>query len=458
MDYPPGVQEYIRRGKEMEQARTAQRARMRQKKFDTIAVHGVYGMEEALNNQGSIIEPAYLSNSQHFENSDHLEAGLAYLTPAWIYSRFANPTLDYLEETLALLEGYGYDGEVSAFVTASGGAAIFMATQPFLVNPDHQPINLVAPAHLYGGTFQLFNERYRGEYGVEIRWVKDPGDINEWASNVDAQTRLIFGEMPSNPTLRVMPIREVADLAHAHGIPFVIDATIATPALMRPLCHGADVVVHSVTKSMAANGLVLAGAVIARHNIPSKVGTDELRANFAHYVKWKPFRDYGPGLSPFNALMALNDLRTLRQRMNVVSRSSMRVAEFLDAHPGVEAVYYPGVASAVGHAIAKQYMWLVDGEDDYGEAVNRYGHLLSFTVKGGAAAARAFFDRLNMIWRATDLGRIKSVATIPAISTHQQQGEAGRDLAQIPPNLIRLNVGGEHPADIMDDLAQALDF
>lgn len=458
MNYPPGVEAYIRRGQELAQAAAEHRARMRHKKFDTIAVHGVYNMNEALDNQGSIIEPAYLSTSQHFENSDHLEAGLAYLTPAWIYSRFANPTLYYLEETLALLEGYGFDGETSAFVTASGGSAIFMATHPFLVNPDHRKINLVAQAHCYGGTFQLFSQRYQGEQGIEIRWVKDPGSADEWASQIDAHTRLVFGEMPSNPTLRVMPIREVADAAHQHGIPLIIDATVATPALMRPLCFGADVVVHSVTKSMAASGFAVAGAVIARHHIPSKVGPDALREDFAHYAKWVPFRDLGPGLSPFNALMILNDLRTLRRRMDTMSRSSMQVAEFLAHHSQVETVYYPGLPDAAGHATAQQHMWLADGQDDYGQPVNRYGHLLSFTVKGGAQAARAFFDRLNMIWRATDLGRIKSVATIPAISTHQQQGEAGRNLAQIPPNLVRLNVGAEHPADIIADLEQALDI
>jgi cystathionine beta-lyase/cystathionine gamma-synthase len=173
-------------------------------------------------------------------------------------------------------------------------------------------------------------------------------------------------------------------------------------------------------------------------------------------VKALPFRDYGPAISPFNALMTLSDLRTLRGRIDLMSRNTMKVARFLEEHPKVEAVQYPGLESFRGHEVARRYMWLADGEDDYGKPVNRYGHLMSFCVKGGAAAARRVLDAFALIFRATDLGRIKSLATIPAISTHQQQGEEGRALADVPANLIRLNVGGEHPDDLIADLDQAL--
>ncbi len=460
-----GVAEYVARGQALNAAEAAQRAVMRRKKFDTIAVHGLYGMEAALANQGSILEPAYLSPAQHFENSDHMEAALAYLMPSWTYSRIANPTLHYLEETLALLEGYGYDGEVSACATGSGMAAVFMATNPFLAashspiagNGRHgAPMNIVVSAKCYGGTFMLFSQRYAAERGVELRWVRNPLDLAEWAGKIDGHTRFVYGEMPSNPSLGVFDIAAVAGLAHAAGAPLIIDSTVATPALMRPLLHGADIVVHSVSKSMASSGLAIAGAVIARHDLPSPVGPREMRDNFALYVKLLPFRDHGPALSPFNALMAINDLRTLRSRMDTLSRNSLHVARFLAQHPAVESVSYPGLTHDPGHAVASDYMWLVDGEDDYGHAVNRYGHLLAFTVQGGPAAARRVFDGLQMVWRATDLGRIKSVATIPAISTHQQQGEAGRSLADVPGNLIRLSVGAEHPGDIIADLDQAL--
>lgn len=459
------ITEYVARGQAMSADEAAQRATMRGKKFDTMAVHGLYGMQAALANQGSILEPGYFSSAQHFENSDHMEAALAYLMPSWTYSRIANPTLHYLEETLALLEGYGYDGEVSACATASGMAAVFMATNPFLTQ-DSGPtggngrhggrMNIVVSAKCYGGTFMLFSQRYAAERGVELRWVRDPLDSAEWAGKIDQHTRFVYGEMPSNPSLGVFDIAPVADLAHQAGVPLIIDSTVATPALMRPLLHGADIVVHSVSKSMASSGFAIAGAVIARHGLLSPVGPQELRDNFALYMKLLPFRDHGPALSPFNALMALNDLRTLRSRMDLLSRNTQRVAEFLAEQPTVEAVFYPGLASDAGHRTASRYMWLADGEDDYGQAINRYGHLLAFTVRGDARAARQVFDGLQMIWRATDLGRIKSVATIPAISTHQQQGEAGRSLADVPGNLIRLSVGAEHPDDVIADLEQAL--
>ncbi len=456
-DHPPGVQAYIVRGQKMRADEAAQRTLMRSKKFDTIAVHGIYGLEAALANQGSINEPAYLSSAQHFENSDHMEAALAYLMPSWAYSRIANPTLHYLEETLALLEGYGFDGEVSCCATGSGMAAIFLATNPFLVDQTPKgPLNIVVSSKCYGGTFMLFNERYAKERGIEVRWVKDPLDLREWESLVDDQTRFLFGEMPSNPTLAVFDICAVAQLAHRIGVPLIVDSTVATPALLRPLCLGADIVVHSVSKSMNAGGLAIAGAVIARHQIPSRVGPDEMRMNYALYLKLLPGRDFGPALSPLSALLILNDLHTLRSKLDLLSLNCMEVAHFLTQHSSVTAVYYPGLPSDIGYTVASRLMRLVDSEDSSGEALNRYGHLLSFRVKGGAAKTRLFFDRLQMVMRATDLGRIKSIATIPTISTHQQQGEQGRKLADIPADLVRLNVGGEHPQDIIEDLDQAL--
>jgi cystathionine beta-lyase/cystathionine gamma-synthase len=262
--------------------------------------------------------------------------------------------------------------------------------------------------------------------------------------------------MPSNPSLSLLDIPAVSALAHTAGAPMIVDSTVATPALMRPLTLGADIVIHSTTKSMTSSGMAVGGAVVARHDITTNVGTDQMASNFAGYVKLFPYRDHGPAVSPFNALMTISDLRTLRHRMDTASTSAMRVAQFLDAHDEVDYVLYPGIPTRRGHEIAARDMWLADGADDYGAEVNRFGHLLSFTVKAGAEAARSVLDGFDMIWRATDLGRIKSVATIPCISTHQQQGETGRELAGVPANLIRLNVGGEHPADIIADLERAL--
>ncbi|MBN2174292.1 MAG: O-acetylhomoserine aminocarboxypropyltransferase/cysteine synthase [Bacteroidales bacterium] len=435
---------------------------MKRKKFDSIAVHGIYSMQEALDfNQGSIIEPIYMSTSQAYRDSDEMEAALSYEIPTWCYSRIANPSLYYLEGVLALLEGYGADIEATCCATASGMGAIQSAVDPFLVvdlkKPD-QKINFVATSQVYGGTFQQFAIRKNQEKNIEWRKVVHSNDIDEWASLIDENTRFLYGEMPSNPGQAFFDLEKVIELAHQHGIPMIVDATVATPALMRPLTLGADIVVQSISKTITSGGFGIGGAVIARKNLTTNIENDEMKADFGTYIKLLPNRDNGPNISPFNAIMALNDLRTIRSKVDMFSRSTMRVAEYLSQHKHIEQVDYLGLKNHPLHEVAKKYLVLVDSEYDeqYGEKVNRYGHLMSFRVKGGGRAARDVFDGFNMIWRATDLGRIKSVATIPAISTHSQQGEEGRRLADIPASLIRLCVGGEHPDDIIADLERGL--
>jgi O-acetylhomoserine/O-acetylserine sulfhydrylase-like pyridoxal-dependent enzyme len=459
----PGMQDYI----DKNDAYLAKRSRyirdvVKKWKFDTIAVHGLYSVEDAIEDyQGSIIEPVFMSSSQAFHDSDEMAAALGYLIPSWCYSRIANPSTYYYEWTLALLEGYGFAGDTSACSTSSGMAAIAAAITPFLVHREHhtvEPRNFVATAQCYGGTFQLFNVRMMEERDIECRWVEDPTDIDEWAAKIDKNTRFLYGELPSNPGLSFFDIEAVADLAHSHGIPLICDSTVATPALLRPICHGADIVVQSATKTLTTSGFGVCGAVIARNDLVSNIDNEFMKKDFALYIKYLPNRDSGPNLHPMQAIMTLNDMRTLRSKIDQMSRSTMKVAEFLQGHPQVEQVSYLGLPDHPLHELASKYMWLVDADSDvqYGRPVNRYGHLMSFCVKGGAEAARQMFDGLQRIWRATDLGRIKSVATIPAISTHQQQGEAGRRLAHIPPNLVRLCVGAEHPDDVIADLDQAL--
>ena len=455
-EHTNGVAEYVARGAAMAAAEQARRVEMRGKRFDTIAVHGLYDMQAALANQGSIIEPGFMSSAQHFENSDHMEAALAYLMPAWVYSRIANPTVHYLEETLALLEGYGFDGETSALATSSGMSAVFMATNPFLAQAE-PGTNIVASARCYGGTFMLFSQRYGAERGIDVRWVCDPLDLDEWASKIDDQTRFVYGETPSNPSLSVMDIDAVAELAHAAGVPLIVDSTVATPALMRPLTLGADIVVHSTTKSMTSSGLAVGGAVIARHGITTSIGPAELAENFAMYVKLLPYRDHGPGIS---RVQCVDD----DHRPPHVAPSDGLHEQLVDAGGAlsrrsrqVDRVAYPGLASMPGHDIAARTMWLVDGADDDGRSGQSIRPPPQLRSQGWRARLHATCSTSStMIWRATDLGRIKSVATIPAISTHQQQGDEGRALAAVPPNLIRLNVGGEHPEDIIADLDRAL--
>lgn len=436
---------------------------MRRCRFDTIAVHGIYSMQEALDfNQGSLIEPVYMSTSQGYRNSDEMEAGLGYMIPTWCYSRIANPSIYYYEGVLALLEGYGSGLETSCVATSSGMAAIQSAVDPFLVEDPKRPgakMNFVATTQLYGGTFQQFAIRKDQERNIEWRKVYRSTDLDEWEKQIDENTRFLYGEMPSNPSLSFFDLEKVAALAHKYNLPLIIDSTVATPALMRPLEHGADIVVQSVTKSLATSGFAISGAVIARKNITSNIDNDEMKADFCAYLKLLPNRDNGPNISPMSAILALNDIRTIRMRMDQVSTSTQKVAEFLENHKAVEKVDYLGLSSHEYHQLASRYMFLADSELDphYGKKVNRYGHLMSFCVKGGPAPTRQVFDAFQRIYRATDLGRIKSVATIPAISTHSQQGEEGRKMANIPDNLIRLCVGAEHPDDIIRDLEKALD-
>lgn len=459
----PGMQRYIDRNNEY----LAQRDRyirevVKQWKFDTIAVHGLYTVKDAIEDyQGAIIEPVFMSASQAYRDSDEMAAALAYLIPTWCYSRIANPSTYYYEWALALLEGYGFDGDTSCCSTSSGMAAIMTAVQPFLVHKrhhTHEPRNFLATAQCYGGTFQQFNVRMMEERDIECRWITDPTNLDEWASKIDENTRFLYGELPSNPGQGFFDIQAVADLAHSHNLPLICDSTVASPALLRPICHGADIVVQSATKTLTSSGFGICGAVIARKNLVCRIDNDELKRDFALYVKYLPNRDYGPNLHPMQAILTLNDMRTLRSKMDMLSRNTMKVAEFLERHPTIDSVQYLGLPNHPLHELASRYMWLVDAEYDeqYGRPVNRYGHLMSFRVKGGPDAARRFFDGLQRIWRATDLGRIKSVATIPAISTHQQQGQAGRCLANIPPDMVRLCVGGEHPDDTIADLDQAL--
>lgn len=436
--------------------------KMRKCRFDTIAVHGIYSMQEALDfNQGSTIEPIYMSTSQGFRDSDEMEAALSYQIPTWCYARIANPSIYYLEGVLALLEGYGSGVETSCIATASGMAAIQSAIDPFLVQ-DHKrpstPMNFVATCQIYGGTFQLFAMRKEKDHGVEWRRVINSNDISEWESKIDENTRFIYGELPSNPAQAFFDISAVVALAHKYNLPVIIDSTVATPALLRPIALGADIVVQSVTKSLFTSGFGICGAVIARKNIITNIDNPQMKADFCAYLKQLPNRDYGPNTSPMNAVMALNDIRTIRPRMDITSRSTVKVAEFLCNHKHIEGVDYLGLENHSLHALASKYLFLVDSEYDqqYGSPQNRYGHLMSFRIKGGAMATRKVFDAFQRIWRATDLGRIKSIATIPSISTHFQQGEDARKIAGIPDNLIRLCIGMEHPDDIITDLDRAL--
>ncbi len=457
-----GTQKWIQEGKRIASDRQRRILKTKNWKFDTIATHGLYDLQQALNlNNGSIMEPIYMSPAQAFHNFDEMEVALAYQMPSWTYSRIANPSTFFLEETVALLESYGTGLNAGCVACSSGMAAIRTAIEPFLVKDDSLPTpNFVATSRVYGGTFQQFSARQMEDRGIEVRWITDLNNMDEWVSKVDKGTRFIYGEMPSNPAVALFDIEKIAELAHSFGIPLIVDATCASPALMRPLEFGADIVVQSASKVMASNGWAIVGTMTSKMDIPSIVGPDEMRADFATWTKLLPYRDNGPALSPFNAILTLNDMRSLRVRIAQMSRSALKIAKYLEDHPKVASINYPGLESHTQADIADKYLKLVDSKYDTGENENLYGYMMTFEIKEKdpytPENTRKFYDKLNMIWRATDLGRVKTVATIPAISTHQQQGETGRKLASILPNYVRLSIGIEHVEDITNDIEQAL--
>jgi O-acetylhomoserine/O-acetylserine sulfhydrylase-like pyridoxal-dependent enzyme len=447
-----GMRKYIQEAHEWLEKRKEYRKKIRSLKFDTIAVHGMYSVEEAIQGgQGGILEPIISSSAQTYRDSDELEAAQAYLIPAWTYSRIHNPTVGYLEETISLLEAYGCSFDASALAAASGMAAIKQAVEPLVARTGERDdnINLVSSAQVYGGTFQLFNVRMK-ERGVQVRWVTKPWEIDEWKKLVDDDTRFIYGEMPSNPKQACLDVSAVAQIAHAHQIPFIMDSTIATPALFRPMEYGADIVVHSLTKTVGSSGSAIGGAFIARHDLVSKFLSEEQKKDYAVWVKGWSARDSGACMTPQNAYYFLSEIRLLRVKMHYFSVNAMKVAQFLAQHSKIERVDYLGLPEHTLHHLAKKYLKIVDSNE------SAFGHLMSFVIKGTPQGARKFLDSLRIAIRATDLGRIKSLAIIPAISTHLQQGAEGRRLAGIPDTLVRLCVGGENPDDLIQDLDQAL--
>jgi O-acetylhomoserine/O-acetylserine sulfhydrylase-like pyridoxal-dependent enzyme len=447
---------FIKKGQEMVASRLARIEQAKKWKFDTVATRGLYDANEALSlNNGSIMEPVYLSPAQAYENSAEMEVGLSYRMPNWCYSRIANPSVYYLEETAALLETYGTEINATCLATASGMSAIRTATDPFLVyDPKFPNPNIVTSAKVYGGTFQQFWVRRHLEQGVEIRWVKEPENTEEWEKLIDNNTRFVYGEFPSNPTVEIFDIAEIANLTHRYGIPLIVDSTCASPALTRPLTLGADIVIHSASKVIGGSGSSIMGFLISKENITTKIGCDEMKKDFAGWAKLWPYRDNGPSVNPMAAIMVLNDLRTLRMRVEKMSHNAMIVARYLEFHPKIARVHYPGLPSYPNHKIAEKQMKLAD------DGRNMYGFMLATEIRektpDSSENSRRFYDALKLAWRATDLGRVKTVATLNAISTHQQQGEEGRALASIKPNTCRISCGIEDASDIIADLEQAL--
>ena len=370
--------------------------------------------------EGEHAEPLFLTSSYVFGSAAEAAARFSGAEPGNIYSRFTNPTVRTFEERLAALEG----GE-RCVATASGMSAILATCLGLLKAGDH----IVSSRAIFGSTVVLF-DNYLGKLGIETAYV-DLQDLDAWAAAIRPETRLLFLESPSNPLTTLGDIRALADLAHAHGCLLVVDNCFCTPVLQRPLALGADIVIHSATKYLDGQGRCVGGAVVGD---AERVGGDV----------YGFLRTAGPTMSAFNAWVFLKGLETLDLRMQAHCRNAQRLAEWLEAHPAVSRVYYPGLASHPQHELA-------------GRQQSGYGGIVSFEVRGGQAAAWQVVDTTELLSITANLGDAKTTITHPASTTHGRLSPEQRVAAGIGDGLLRVAVGLEDVRDIQEDLARGLD-
>jgi len=384
--------------------------------FDTQAVRA--GIHRSEFNEHS--EALYLTSSFVFRSAAQAAARFANEEPGYVYSRFSNPTVTTFQERLAALEG----GE-ACVATASGMSAILACTMCLLKSGDH----IVSSSSIFGATVQLFTT-VLGKFGIETTFIAG-GDPAAWVRAVRPATRLLFLETPSNPLTEVADIAALAGVAKRAGAVLAVDNCFCTPALQRPLALGADLVIHSATKYLDGQGRVLGGAVVGRRDLV-------MDGVF-------PFlRTAGPSLSPFNAWVLLKGLETLRIRMDAQSQRALELARWVEVHPQVERVYYPGLASHPQHALAMRQQ-------------TAGGAIVSFDVRGGREAAWRVIDATRLISITANLGDTKSTITHPATTTHGRISAEARAAAGIGDGLVRVAVGLESVEDLKADLARGLD-
>ena len=370
--------------------------------------------------EGEHSPPIFTTSSYVFDSAAAAAARFAGDEPGNIYSRFTNPTVAIFEERLAALEG----GECCV-ATATGMAAILSTCLGLLQAGDH----LLSSRSLFGSTLILF-DKYLGRFGIETSYVP-LADLDAWAAAIRPETRMLFVETPSNPLMELGDIAALAELARAHDCLLVVDNCFCTPILQRPLELGAHVVIHSATKYIDGQGRCMGGAVVGD---AQRVGEEVFGV----------LRTAGPTLSPFNAWVLLHGLETLALRMKAHSHNADLLAQWLQNHPKVERVYYPGLASHPQAALAARQMEMPGG-------------MLAFEVKGGKAAAWKLIDSLTLFSITANLGDVKSTVTHPATTTHGRLSDEQRAAAGIADGLVRLSVGLEDVADLQADLARALD-
>ena len=389
---------------------------MTKRGFNTMAIHeGHAGFEP-----DSMSVPIYQSVAYPYTDAQEAAAISAGEKPGFTYGRWDNPTVQVFEQRMAALES-----TEAAIATSSGMAAIFMLAHHLVEAGDE----IVSSNRVYGGTFGLFNDGFR-RMGVKVNWVTSPESIDAWSSAITPRTKFVFVESPSNPGLFVGDLPALAELARGRKVPLVADNTICTPALQSPVELGADIVVHSTTKYICGNASALGGIICG-----SKELIDGIRNG--------PMRYLGPALSPFNAWLMLNSLEHLALRMERHCGNALALARYLESHPLVSSVNYPGLASNPYHKLAQAQM-------------KGCSSLMSFVLKGTYEDAVKVIDSLELMLHATHLGTCKTIVTHPASTTHAAMGPEELRKAGISPSLIRISVGLEDQADIIADVEQAL--
>jgi O-acetylhomoserine (thiol)-lyase len=394
--------------------------------------------------------PIYQTTSFVFEDSTHAAELFALQKFGNIYTRIMNPTTGVFEERVAALEG-----GIGALATSSGQAAQFLAIASLMGAGDE----LVASSTLYGGTYTQFDVSFR-RIGIDVKFV-EPDDPENFRKAITPKTRAVYGETIANPRMNVLDIEGVAAVAHEAGLPLVVDNTMASPYLCRPMEHGADIVVHSATKFLGGHGTSIGGIIVDSGKFPWSakfpaltepspgyhgMKFTEVFGGLAFIIKARVegLRDFGPCISPFNSFLFLQGIETLKFRMEQHSRNAQQVAEWLEKHPTVSWVKYPGLESSPYRAVARKYL------------PQGCGSIVTFGIKGGLEAGRKLIDSVQLFSHLANLGDAKSLIIHPSSTTHQQLNDEQQIEAGVTKDLVRISVGIEDVEDIIWDLEQAI--
>ncbi|WP_304525128.1 O-acetylhomoserine aminocarboxypropyltransferase/cysteine synthase family protein [Halomonas sp. I5-271120] len=418
-------------------------------KLETIALHHGYEPD----NQNAVAVPIHQTTSFAFDSAQHAADLFDLKVEGNIYSRIMNPTCAVLEQRIAALEG-----GIAGLAVASGMAAITYAIQTIAETGD----NIVSISELYGGTYNLFAHTLPRQ-GIEVRFAhKD--DMAGIAALIDDRTKAVFCESVGNPSGSVVDLQALADVAHRHGVPLIVDNTVPTPFLWRPIEHGADIVIHSATKYIGGHGTTVGGVIVDSGKFPwadhpkrfallnepdvSYHGVSYTRdvgdAAFIARARVVPLRNMGAALSAQAAWNLLQGLESLALRIERICDNTLKVAKHLAQHPQVTWVQYAGLESHKDHALAERYMG------------GRASGILSFGIEGGREAGGRFYDALQLILRLVNIGDAKTCSSIPASTTHRQLNDEELKAAGVTPDMVRLSIGIEHVDDIIADIDQAL--